>query len=203
MGGFGSGGWNCKGRPNLSQCLALRVKAFKKNGLFEKGKKGLLSWGSSTIYYETRWEDMIILTWRNTTEGPEQEQFIGFQYHAHPRNFGGFQTYFLCPKCQKRFTTLYLLQNNFRCRKCHRLPYASQRERPLLRIQRKLEKLCLKLGWQFEWGDICAPPRPKRMRIQTYILAREQFRKLCLQLYQLDAHLWNRTMIRFAKLRKV
>lgn len=83
-------------------------------------------------------------------------------------NFGKFRYWLKCPEigCGKPVRNLYLKNELFACRNCHKLIYRCQKIKagfPLYRLER-IEKLL-----QSKWGKNGAPPkRPKGMHQKTY-----------------------------------
>ena len=184
MGGYGSGGWNSKGKREVESCPSVNISTLRRQGILEKGVRGNWHWGDNRIAFETRWEDMIVLTW--SEEGQSREQFLGFQWYAHPRKFGGHQVYFLCPLCARRVTLLYFAHGRFGCRVCHRLTYGSQKENVADRLRRKLEKISARLESAFEWGVTEPPERPTGMHQRTYKRLAAAFAQTAAFMYHLD-----------------
>lgn len=56
-------------------------------------------------------------------------------------NYGGKRYWFSCPHCNKRVAVLYELHDQYRCRKCHDLPYTSQRVQIPERLRIKARKI--------------------------------------------------------------
>jgi hypothetical protein len=81
-------------------------------------------------------------------------------------HLGGYRPWFLCTTCERRVAVLYGGER-FRCRHCHGLRYASQREgkrhRAISRIQRVRSKLS-------GTADLTQPipSRPRYMHHRTY-----------------------------------
>lgn len=131
MGGYGSGGWNGTGRPTIEECFPLSVKDLRRFDLLKPGHSAKLQWNGGAIWVQTWYDDALRLSWRRLDDGRDYSQLIGFQWLAHPRHFGGFQTYLVCPTCFEPSGAVYFYGNRFACRCCNRLNYASQRERQL------------------------------------------------------------------------
>ena len=81
-------------------------------------------------------------------------------------NFGGKRTWFRCPGCDRRVAILYG-GKLFRCRRCHALRYASQRETPRFRAISKIQRVRKKLGGSGNLLEPC-PVRPRSMHRRTY-----------------------------------
>lgn len=56
-------------------------------------------------------------------------------------NYGGKRYWFCCPHCSKRVAVLYELNYQYRCRKCHDLPYTTQRVQKAERLRIKARKI--------------------------------------------------------------
>lgn len=164
MGGFGSGGRNHKGGCTVDECIKLSVGLLRSAGALTKGRRGVVSWGSVAVNFETVGEDLVALRWNSG----EHHQSIGFQWLAHRRPLGGHQIYLVCPTCLTARSALFFHRDCFRCRVCHRLSYPSQRERRLNRLRRKLEKLAKQLGSCYKREEVSVPPKPLWMRRKTY-----------------------------------
>jgi hypothetical protein len=84
-------------------------------------------------------------------------------------NFGNIRYWLECPikRCKKSVSTLYLKNEIFACRTCHKLFYRSQTIKtdfPFYRLERIEKKL------QSKWGKNGAPPkRPKGMCLKFRI----------------------------------
>ncbi len=172
MGGFGSGGHN-KRRPHLEGYQRISVRTLRRHRLLQAGVYATLSWqdnwkrptgsvqvvgGSEgvTLIYSARADE--------AGEWTQVEERVTFARVA--RHFGGEQTYFRCPRCNRRTTELALGQQRFRCRTCLGLVHASSQEGPTDRAMRKANKLKRRLGAEagldsFYW-------RPKHMRQRTF-----------------------------------
>lgn len=165
MGGYNSGGHNRQGRPTVERCTRLLVRELKASGLLQPGIQGTGSMGKDVALDVHSNESSATLRLRSTGG---REQSILIEKHARP--FGGFQGYFLCPDCNRRYTSLFLRQGRFACRRCYRLPYQSQRLRHYDRLLLKARKAEARLlgvsvnqcrGFDF-------PNRPKGMHYKTY-----------------------------------
>lgn len=90
------------------------------------------------------------------------------KYAEKNTQFNGKRYWFICPihGCKKRVDKLYLKDEIFGCRTCHKLLYPSQNcskfNLPLYKL-RRIEK---KLKGEGVWGY--PPPRPKGMHRNTY-----------------------------------
>jgi hypothetical protein len=86
--------------------------------------------------------------------------------HCH---YGGFRKWFLCPQCSKRIAILYELNNQYQCRKCHHLPYTSQRAPEFDRLLIKVRKIRDRMDGAH---DLLMPVmfKPKGMHLETFEL---------------------------------
>jgi hypothetical protein len=95
--------------------------------------------------------------------------YIKDQYGTIPITFQkggrGDRLLFICPNCRKRFLILYLVNNQYACRNCHKLNYkSSQCAKGFAYLQHKLDKFEAKTGL----GLFCADEKPKFMKWKTY-----------------------------------
>lgn len=98
----------------------------------------------------------------------QEKQTYHIQLKKQECNFGRFRYWLICPikGCHKTVGTLYLKNEYFACRTCHKLLYHNQKFKvglPFYRLGR-IEKLL-----QSKWGKHGEPPkRPKGMHQKTY-----------------------------------
>ncbi|EEY90283.1 hypothetical protein [Acinetobacter lwoffii] len=90
------------------------------------------------------------------------------KYAVKKTQFNGSRYWFICPikGCKKRVDKLYLKDEIFGCRNCHKLLYPSQNCSKYKLALYKLERIEKKLKGKGVWG--CPPPRPKGMHMNTY-----------------------------------
>jgi hypothetical protein len=172
MGGFGSGGCNRSGRETVEEQHSLSVSELLRHGVLVDGWRGGWQWTSRgsrvgaialvggrqqlRLRYRVQvdhgdWrpiDETVMLVWRAC-------------------RYGGERPYLLCPGCSRVVLKLHLTSHIFRCRRCQRLSYASQRERDHHRALRRARRLRERLGENAETGAQI-PPRPKRMDRRTY-----------------------------------
>jgi hypothetical protein len=101
----------------------------------------------------------------NGGEWEDVEQTISFDRTSC--NYGGFRTWFLCPRCWQRVALLYGAGKYFLCRHCYNLIYSSQQEGRADRLMRKARKIRARLGV----GDDLMEPiwfKPKNMHQKTF-----------------------------------
>ena len=171
MGGFGSGGWNSKGRATAGQAMRLDVNGLNKSGCLEPGITSSQSWTrggepSGNISVQAN-DGGITLIYRTSTNGGEwRDVREPVTIIWEPCNFGGRRPYFLCPRCGRRIVKLYGLAR-FLCRSCNRLAYQCQRESGSDRALRKDWTLRAKLGGEPGMANPI-PDKPKGMHWRTY-----------------------------------
>jgi hypothetical protein len=83
-----------------------------------------------------------------------------------PVHLGGERSWFLCPGCNRRVGILYGARL-FRCRYCHDLRYASQRESVQFRAISRVQRARMKLGGSANLSEP-RPGRPRYMHCRTY-----------------------------------
>ena len=82
-----------------------------------------------------------------------------------PMRFGGERRWFQCLSCARKCRVLFG-GRRFRCRRCHRVRYASQSETRLDRAHRGMFKIVKRLDPEEECNDL--PEKPRRMHWRTY-----------------------------------
>jgi len=153
MGGFGSGRYyRGSGRLTCEDTKRIDIRYLNKNGLLNPHRSGTLSWNiggepSGNINY-IMYENSMVLKFKwqrcySDDDWESEEQEIWFDRTRC--NYGGKRKWFLCPHCGKRVAVLYGADIRFLCRHCYRLPYSSQGESYLDRMERKADKINLKL----------------------------------------------------------
>jgi hypothetical protein len=179
MGGLGSGGHNNKGRRTVEGQYRLDASDLKRRGLCRTGNVSNLFWKGSDdapgpSMQVTGGEDAITLSysWKRGDE-PWQKHTERIALLHHERNFGGAETYFLCPKCARTAKRLYGGGVRYLCRTCHGLVHSSTQERPGNRATRKNQKLRRRVGAEIGLGDEIGP-KPKGMHRKTFERISEQ-----------------------------
>ena len=173
MGGLGSGGHNNKGRRIVEGQYWLDASDLKRRGLFRDGVTSHLRWkgredSPRPSMQVTGGENAIALSysWRRG-DGPWQKHDERIALRHQERNFGGAETYFLCPKCARTVKRLYGGGVRYLCRACHNLVHASTQDRPGNRATRKNQKLRRSIGVEIGLGDWIGP-KPKGMHQRTF-----------------------------------
>lgn len=88
--------------------------------------------------------------------------------------------YLVCPYCNHQRQHMYAVSNAYACRKCVDLQYASQSERPMERLGRRIRKLRAAL-WGSDWPDTVNLldscewwPKPKYLSNDKFIKQRDK-----------------------------
>ena len=152
MGGFGSGRYyRSSGRVTTEETKRIDIRYMKQQNMLRPNTRGSLSWScggepTGNINY-TMYENTMVLNfkWRHYDDEDWQsvEQTIWFDRTRC--NYGGTRKWFLCSHCGTRVAVLYGADIRFLCRHCYRLPYTSQGEDYPDRMQRRADKIGLKL----------------------------------------------------------
>ena len=123
---------------------------------------GTLSWADGYSVSVNGYGDSVILTYAISGKDVQERILID----KTPVHLGGFRSWFLCPDCNKRIGSLYLVKQ-FRCRHCHDLRYRSQRETPRFRAISRIQRVRKKLTGD---GNLMKqrPRRPRYMHHRTY-----------------------------------
>jgi hypothetical protein len=147
-------------------------ESYRRLDVRELARGGLLT-GSSTITWSRSGRvtgtisvcgDGESITLAYVADGEEIEERVRLsQTRVH---FGGTRSWFLCPGCDRRVGVLYG-GSRFRCRHCHNLRYASQREPQSFRAIAKIQRVQLKLGGSADLSQP-TPIRPRYMHHRTY-----------------------------------
>ena len=173
MGGRGSGSfYRGFSKTTTESQHRIDIRWLKKQGFLVPGSFASLSWsrnGKSTGSIGCKvTEDVMILNYRHKPsrggEWEDVEQRISFD--KTPCNYGGYRTWFLCPRCFKRVAILYGAGKYFLCRHCHDLTYASQQEDWASRMLRKGRNIRERLGVKSPTDRIIF--KPKGMHQETF-----------------------------------
>lgn len=156
------------------------VSWLRKNRMLVPGKRSGITWRSGDDVTGSigvlALEDGLILEFRYREGGEDWQNVTQWvQFTWTPCRFGGHRTWFVCPGCGRRVGVLYGAGLHFKCRKCHRLGYESQRENDLALLFRRLQKAWEPLGGEPMRGT---PPKPKYMRWNTYLRLLREGRRL-------------------------
>jgi hypothetical protein len=179
MGGSGSGSWyRWDSKITTESQRRIDIRWLRRNGYLGANCYGSLTWsrgseqtGSIGFRMES---DRMILNYRhrqNGAEWSEVEQVISFGQTQC--NYGGYRTWFICPRCYRRIAVLYGTGKYFYCRHCYGLTYSSQQENHPNRLMRKSNKIQKRLGGDENLMD-SFPEKPKNMHWKTYWRLREE-----------------------------
>jgi hypothetical protein len=172
MGGFGSGRGQ-HGKDTTSDMRPLDIRKLQRDGLLTPGRAFGWRWtvnGEEVASIQMRTEnDRVILNYRSRSNGGDwQAMEYPVTLEWTPCNLGGRRAWFLCPArgCGRRVAIIFG-GSIFACRHCHKLAYASQRERADDRATRRADRLRDKLQWEpgILNGD---GNKPKGMHWRTY-----------------------------------
>ena len=170
MGGFGSGGWNAKGRPTTTEAFRLDVNSLNRSGALNPGAYSTSTWTRDSepignIHVQATDTGVTLIYRSRIGDGDWADHREGIVIVWEPCRFGGWRPFFHCPDCARRVVYLYGLRR-YLCRRCQGLCYPSQREREGDRAQRKANRIRVRLGGTPGWQNI--PSRPKGMHRRTY-----------------------------------
>jgi len=172
MGGPGSGTWyRWNKKTYAEEVKRIDIRYLRKQNLLKPNYSGSLTWTcggepSGDIRYNM-YSDRMELNYRFRRSGEDWQpvkQTIWFD--RTPCNYGGYRKWFLCPHCRSRVAVLYGADVEFSCRHCYGLAYSSQSEDYLDRMQRKADKISLKLDPDGLEGDFYC--KPKGMHQRTF-----------------------------------
>jgi hypothetical protein len=182
MGGSGSGKWYRRiKKAVVEDSLRIDVRAWQRLQLL--GSTGYFSWCWSNSHGEKQASigvrselTQIVLTYRvqqSNTGWQNVEERVQIVYTAC--NYGGTRPWFICPNraCGRRTAILFISEPYFRCRRCCKLSYASQRESRADPSLRRVQNIRMRLGGGPSLMDRF-PEKPKKMRWSTYAELREE-----------------------------
>ena len=189
MGGYGSGDWQrWIAKPLVETCRSLDVRWLNREGVLSPGTDFshywldnygkqvasigvLVGYGNITLRYQYH---------RSDKDWKEVEEAIPLTWT--PCNYGGKRAWFRCPgmvnglRCGRRVAKLYQRGKYFRCRTCHSLGYATQREAVTERLRERACRIRKRLGGP---PNIFTPfpPKPKGMHWKTYFRLEDRAEK--------------------------
>ncbi len=163
MGGNGSGRRWGYGGPTCDSKFAIDVRRLARNGWLKPGVGGVLTWhrrGQAVASIKYTSEDRGLSLFYD--QCADRIEFAWTCCHL-----GGERIWFRCPGCRARVAILYFRARWFRCRRCHGLTYAVQRESQPDRALRQARNIRVRLGGA---ADLTAPfpVRPRYMRHRRY-----------------------------------
>jgi hypothetical protein len=173
MGGLGSGRSKYSTQPTTEQALALDVRVLERDGSLRHCRCSRLTWdsGDRTIASidVACWHRFLLFLFEAAFPSDEIQsvrQLIQLEWKTC-----GFsnRALFRCPTCPAASRVLYLSPTTARwaCRRCIGLVYASTREQPYDRLQRRANHLRERLGCPDGYGAML-PEKPKGMHWSTY-----------------------------------
>lgn len=147
MGGIGSGRY-CRwsNTATIEETKRIDIRYMRQKGMLRPGWTGSLTWtrggeAAGDIRY-TCHGDRIVFNYRYRSDGDEWEPVAPVvHFDFTPCHIGGRRQWFICPNCQRRCEVLCLAGKWPACRKCYRLPYRSQNEDRVSRLQRRQNAL--------------------------------------------------------------
>jgi len=151
MGGRGSGRYyRSSNATTMEETKRVDIRYMRKRGMLRPGSSGQLTWSrcgepSGSVNYRS-FSDRVELSYRFNDE--DETLRVPIRLSHTPCNIGGERAWFHCPACKRRCEVLCFGGRWPACRKCYRLPYQSQLEDQLGRLQRRHDKLEAIL-----WGD--------------------------------------------------
>lgn len=82
----------------------------------------------------------------------------------------GYRSWFICPGCGRRVTKIYYRWDQFRCRTCQMLNYASSQltHNRLEQVYKRIYKIQDRLGAEHDPLNTYDIPKPKQMHYKTY-----------------------------------
>jgi hypothetical protein len=171
MGGPGSGQWyRWNTKPTVGHYHSIDVRDWHRQGLLRPHLSFITFWRDKNgqdraNVYVTSEADRVELCY--DYNGDPQRYHIDLT--STPCPYGGRQRWFMCPNvaCGRRVAKLYLRGGYFRCRACHRLAYASQREARCYQAMNRAHKIQERLGGRPGFA-YPFPQKPKGMHWRTY-----------------------------------
>lgn len=200
MGGIGSGRQK-SGTLTTYEVKRIDIGYLKKSGILNSHRSGKLTWsrnGEQTGFINyTNTASSLILQYRYRQFGEDWqpvEQTI--RYTKTNCHYGGFRTWFVCPKCSRQCGILYSAGPLFLCRVCYRLPYETQIVGMTERLILKLHKLGRRIF------DETGYRKAKGMHWKTFELLLDRYHNLderidirilgCCQLIERNFHTFTR-----------
>ena len=113
--------------------MRLDVRTLAREGGLQPGATATVTWyggASITTVVAPNDADIVTLRYRSRTGyGPWRAVSEYVSVTRTPCTLGGTRDWFGCPGCGTRCAVLYAFLDQFRCRSCHQLAYASTRAR--------------------------------------------------------------------------
>ncbi|HPQ44243.1 MAG TPA: hypothetical protein PKZ42_08435 [Syntrophales bacterium] len=165
------------------------IRKLKKEGNLRPNAVGIRTWPRygktiATLHFRMG-QDRMVLFYRRRLKNDLWETIQQTIFFAWiPCTYGGQRTWFLCPQCNKRVTSLYADKKQFLCRHCCNLTYISRNQEPYERLMEKARAIRKRLGGGGNLAEYF-PEKPKYMHWKTYLRLQEkaeQARHSCLLL---------------------
>ena len=176
MGGMGSG--RCRRNMAEHGLRRLEVAAWQRAGALEYSARTRWQWatpkGIAAVAHSMSEEGRLTLHYSSLQAGRWYKKMLVVKVEWSPCNYGGRRPWFLCPVegCSRRATVLYGVED-FRCRRCCKMSYESQRVAPQDRALWRAQHLRERMGASVN-VSLPLPPKPKGMHSWTYT-------KLCIR----------------------
>lgn len=167
MGGSGSGiSRNVYPKSKIEKAFPVDIRGLRKDNFFNINRHETyfeLVFGRSKVAC-IRLENGILLEYAK--DGISLEQKVMFD--QTDCNYGGKRKWFLCSSCGRRCAVIYLKVKYFFCRKCCNLTYVTQCDTKSDRLQRKANKLRMKIGVKAGASSKLPFIKPKFMHNKTF-----------------------------------
>ena len=152
MGGIGSGNYyRGSSQTTLEEMQRIDIASLNKSGFLNgHTRSGVWRWhcgdepsGAVTL---TTIDNQLMITGQRRNYGEDWEDFEQkINLLTTPCNYGGKRYWLQCPYCFNRVGVLALGGSLFACRRCYKVPYASQQESRPDRINRAQRKLAARM----------------------------------------------------------
>lgn len=139
-------------KGTVEDCLNIDSRTMARSNTFVDGASGIWGWKqdneiSSSMNYEYRHGALILSFMQNGTNHCQH-----IEVTTTPCHYGNHRYWFICPgnDCGNRVAKLYLVDSQFKCRKCQKLNYLIQQcnKEHVARIN--MQRMRIKLGWPLD-----------------------------------------------------
>jgi hypothetical protein len=143
-------------KRTVEDCLNIDSRTMARSNMLVDGAAGTWVWEldnkiSSSMGYEYRHGALILSFTQN-----DVSHRLRIQATSTPCNYGNHRYWFICPgkDCGNRAAKLYMVDGQFKCRKCHKLNYLIQQcnKEHVARIN--MQRMRIKLGWPLDREEI-------------------------------------------------
>ena len=143
-------------KRTVEDCLNIDSRTMTRSNMLVDGASGTWVWKidnqiSSSMGYEYRHGTLILSFTQNSVN-----HRLHIKITTTPCNYGNHRYWFICPgnDCGNRAAKLYLIDGQFKCRKCHKLNYLIQQcnKKHVARIN--MQRMRIKLGWPLDREEI-------------------------------------------------